>query len=305
MKYTLETYFLLFMIYSILGWVMESVKMIFNKQIKHFVNRGFLTGPYLPIYGTGVVAISLILGKYQDDIPALFWLSMITCGFIEYSTSYVMEKLFNARWWDYSARKFNINGRICLETLIPFGIAGVITVCFTNPFFVNLLSKIPPFLLHGISIFLLLAITTDVGVCTYLLINLKSTEVDLSADDDTEALGNYLQEKTEEMSMQFESDIRRNRRKRRIKRQRKILHMRLRINKRLSYEYSETIRRTTEFKEKLSNDLKKTKQTNANFTKELKEKFSKKSFLHKRLMDAFPGFEVKEKIKKQSNKNTD
>lgn len=308
MKYNLETYFLLFMIYSILGWCMESVKMIFNKNVGKFVDRGFLIGPYLPIYGFGVVAIEILLGKYSNDIPALFWLSMITCGILEYFTSFIMEKLFNARWWDYSSRKFNINGRICLETLLPFGIAGVITVSFTNPFFISLIEKIPSLILHIISIFLLVCISIDFIVSSVIVANLKTTEADLSAEDDTEAISQYVRDKAEDMAMQLESDIKRNQRKRKLRRQRNILHLKLRVNKRLTQDYKETIKRTNEFKDKLSAELNARKEQNklsrAELTAKLKSKFAEKSFLHRRLMNAFPNFEVTEKWKnKYNNRN--
>lgn len=304
MKYNLETYFLLFMIYSILGWCMESVKMIFNKNVGKFVDRGFLIGPYLPIYGFGVVAIEILLGKYSNDIPALFWLSMITCGILEYFTSYIMEKLFNARWWDYSSRKFNINGRICLETLVPFGIAGVITVSFTNPFFINLIEKLPTLITHIISIFLLVCISIDFIVSSVIVANLKTTEADLSAADDTEAISQYVRDKAEDMAMQLESDIKRNRRKRKLRRQRTMLHIRLKFNN----EYRESIKKKDEFKEKISTELNARKEQNklsrAELTARLKSKFAEKSFLHRRLMNAFPNFEVTEKWKnKYNNRN--
>lgn len=302
MSYSLEIYFLLFMTYSILGWIMESVKMIFNKNVGHFVNRGFLLGPYLPIYGFGVVAIQILLGKYQNDMPALFWLSMITCGILEYFTSFIMEKLFDARWWDYSSRKFNINGRICLETLLPFGIAGVITVCFTNPIFIKFFNSLPLLVCHIISIILLIGIIADCLLTCYILSGLKTAEADLSEADDTENISSYLQEQAETMAMQLESDVRKNKRKRRIKRQRKMLHMKLRINKRINYEYSETVRRVNELKEKINQDLNTVKASNRDYTKELKEAFSKKSYLHKRLINAFPTFEYKYKNNDKSKK---
>lgn len=227
-------------------------------------------------------------------MPALFWLSMITCGILEYFTSFIMEKLFDARWWDYSSRKFNINGRICLETLLPFGIAGVITVCFTNPFFIGLYNKLPELVLHIISITLLVTVAIDCIVTCYILSGLKTAEADLSSADDTENISSYLQEQAETMAMRFESDIRKNTRKRRIKRQRKMLHMRLRINKTISTEYN----RASELKKKISNDLEKVKQTNRDYTRELKEAFAEKSYLHKRLINAFPTFEYKHKDKK-------
>jgi uncharacterized membrane protein len=126
---TIEKYICIFLVYSIAGWFMESFRGL--AKTGKFVNRGFLIGPYLPVYGWGVTLITIFLEKYVNDIGILFGMSIILCGVLEYFTSWIMEKLFKARWWDYHNRKFNINGRICLETLIPFGIArnGIIKIC--------------------------------------------------------------------------------------------------------------------------------------------------------------------------------
>ena len=106
---------------SFAGWIMETISISIRN--KKFVNRGFLIGPVCPIYGYGVVLVSLLLQKYQNDIIVTFFMSIIICGFLEYFTSYFMEIIFKARWWDYSQRKFNINGRVCLENLVLFGLA--------------------------------------------------------------------------------------------------------------------------------------------------------------------------------------
>ena len=148
----IEVYFLLFMSYAFLGWCMEvTCKLL---QYKRFINRGFLIGPYCPIYGWGALAITILLKRYTYDVIVLFVMSVIICSFIEYFTSYFMEKKFHARWWDYSSKKFNINGRICLETLIPFGILGVMIMYVTNPFLFKIYNLIPSTSMHIICIIL-------------------------------------------------------------------------------------------------------------------------------------------------------
>ena len=135
----LTYYFLLFIIYSCAGWLLEvSCKLV---EYKRFINRGFLIGPYCPIYGWGAVAITFLLYRYSYDPLVLFIMTIITCGILEYITSWAMEKIFKARWWDYSKRKFNLNGRICLGTIIPFGIFGILLTYVTNPFLINILNK--------------------------------------------------------------------------------------------------------------------------------------------------------------------
>lgn len=105
-------YFLYFIIYSFLGWFMEVCVSLWNKH--KFINRGFLIGPYCPIYGWGCLAIILVVGKDTSDILGVFLKAILICSLLEYFTSYFMEKIYNVRWWDYSNKKFNINGRICL-----------------------------------------------------------------------------------------------------------------------------------------------------------------------------------------------
>lgn len=156
---TIEIYFLLFLSYSFLGWCMEVIcKFI---QMKKFVNRGFLIGPYCPIYGWGALTITVLLKRYMEDPLVLFVMSTIICSIIEYFTSYFMEKKYHARWWDYSNKKFNINGRICLETLIPFGVLGVIIMYVTNPILFDFYYKIPQFVIHILSGILFIGFTVD------------------------------------------------------------------------------------------------------------------------------------------------
>ena len=136
------TYFMLFFIYAILGWIIETTLVSIEKR--KFVNRGFLIGPYCPIYGFGGLAITILLKNYTKDPIVLFLMAVIICGILEYFTSYIMEKIFKARWWDYSAKKYNINGRICLETVVPFGILGCLVMYVLNPItfkYLNMLSN--------------------------------------------------------------------------------------------------------------------------------------------------------------------
>lgn len=166
-----EKYVLLFFIYSFAGWLMETVQISIRQ--KKFVNRGFLIGPYCPIYGFGVILITLLLQKYAGDIPLTFILSILICGTLEYMTSYVMEKIFKARWWDYSQRKFNINGRICLETLIPFGIAGTFILYIANPFLMKYIDMVSELALHIFTVVFLVIYITDMIVSFKIILNLK------------------------------------------------------------------------------------------------------------------------------------
>lgn len=167
----IRIYFLLFMIYSFIGWCMEvTLKLIESRK---FVNRGFLIGPYCPIYGYGAILITFLLKKYTDDVLALFIMAILVCGILEYTTSYCMEKIFKARWWDYSKNKFNINGRVCLETIIPFGLLGLLIMYVTNPFFLAKLNQLPEIWLNILFWTLLVLFIADNIVSTVVISYIK------------------------------------------------------------------------------------------------------------------------------------
>lgn len=183
MEYNIVTYFLLFMIYSVAGWIMEVTCKSF--EAKKFINRGFMIGPYCPIYGWGAIFITILLKRYISDWIVLFFMSMITCGILEYLTSYVMEKLFHARWWDYSRRKYNINGRICLETLVPFGLLGLTIMYITNPIILNGLQNIPDNILNVIAIVLFVIFIIDGIVSLKVVSNVRATSTKLNKEAKT------------------------------------------------------------------------------------------------------------------------
>lgn len=146
----LERYFLLFMVYAIGGWCIEEVHCsIIEKKI---VDRGFLIGPICPIYGFGGLAMTIFLTKFINSPVTVFCMGVIICAVIEYFTSYIMEKVFNARWWDYSNEKLNLNGRVCLKTLIPFGLFGLLLIYLLNPLVFKIIDKLPLSALHIVTI---------------------------------------------------------------------------------------------------------------------------------------------------------
>lgn len=185
----LSLLFLLFITYSFIGWCMEvGCKLV---ELKKFINRGFLIGPYCPIYGWGCILIILLLNKYTDDPLVLFVMAIVICSILEYFTSYFMEKLFKARWWDYSRRKFNINGRICLETMIPFGLLGCLIMYFVNPFFVSVYSKIPSNILIIISSVLFTIFLIDNIISYTIMFKMKIPKIKISKDS-TEEITEYV-----------------------------------------------------------------------------------------------------------------
>lgn len=187
-------YFLLFLIYSFIGWIME-ICVTFYKS-KKIINRGFLIGPYCPIYGYASIIMILYLNHYKDNPLTVFLLAVVICTFIEYIISYIMEKLFNARWWDYSNYKFNINGRVCLINAFFFGVLGTFLVYYANPFFENLLLKINTNTLNTISLILMILFITDFIISMYATFKLKSS-INKINKDNTEEFKKKFKEKIE------------------------------------------------------------------------------------------------------------
>lgn len=178
-------YFLYFIIYAFIGWSIEVVGKLIEQ--KRFINRGFLIGPICPIYGYGVLAITILIGKPTNDILSVFLKAVLVCSVLEYFTSYFMEKLFKARWWDYSRRKFNINGRICLETMVPFGILGCLVVYVVHPLIEKLVSCLNPTVMIVLAIILFVIYLAD-NIVSYHVMNKIKIEINKQPQDSTEII---------------------------------------------------------------------------------------------------------------------
>lgn len=134
-------YFLVLIFYSVAGWLFETLlHLVRDRKI---VKRGFLFGPLCPIYGVGALLQIIILYQRIDNIFLLFLAGVFISGALEYSTHYILEKCFHAMWWDYSSRRFNINGRVYLNGLIFMGIGTVFVVKYIHPFVLMIVNKIP------------------------------------------------------------------------------------------------------------------------------------------------------------------
>lgn len=158
---TLEHYFLWFLFYSFVGWMYESI--LVSCQQHRLVNRGFLNGPLCPIYGTGAILGVAILGNVRNPI-IIFLISMVGATILEYTTSWVMEQLFHARWWDYSNFRFNLQGRVCLLGALIFGLGGVGVVLGSQPYVERVTDMIPLPMLHTLVTVLALITIIDLAV---------------------------------------------------------------------------------------------------------------------------------------------
>lgn len=185
----LSLYFILFLIYSLLGWIFEVTLSLVTK--KKFINRGFLIGPYCPIYGIGSLFVIFLLNNYLDRPFGLFILSMVICSIVEYTGSFLLEKLFKTSWWDYSSKKFNINGRICLETMIPFGFGCLLIMYIINPFLLKTLNLISTSILNIIAIILFILFVIDFIISFRIILNFKKISDDAKKDS-TEKVTEYV-----------------------------------------------------------------------------------------------------------------
>ena len=186
-------YFLLFLIYSFIGWLIEVIGKLIEKH--KFINRGFLIGPICPIYGHGCLLMILTLSRYKDNPLTLFIYAIFICSLLEYFTSYFMEKIFKARWWDYSQRKFNINGRICLGTIIPFGLLGLFIMYVSNPFLIEKLKLLPELWLNIIFWTILTMYVVDNIVSGVVVRSIKTADMSASKEtDNTEEITKKVKE---------------------------------------------------------------------------------------------------------------
>lgn len=177
--------FLLFFFYSILGWLIECIYMsIRNKSF--IFDRGFLIGPYCPVYGFGGLYMYLFLTKYYNDPFTLFIMAVFGTSLIEYLASYIMEKLFRARWWDYSNDKFNLEGRVCLKNAIFFGILGFLFVYILNPFYLDIINCINDKTLYLIFIFVFIVFLIDNILSFSIMSKLKSELFNIKKDSTSE-----------------------------------------------------------------------------------------------------------------------
>ena len=183
---------LLFFVFSVLGWCME----VFLKYIQyhHFINRGFLIGPYCPIYGPGIVFITVmvsILSGMESSVGTTFSISFIGCGILEYAVSYYLEKKFHARWWDYSTKPMNLHGRIWIGNLFLFGIGGTLVIEVINPIMYSLFDRIPERSLYALSSLIVFVMSADYLTSHFVMKFVKSS-VENSEADNTESISKEI-----------------------------------------------------------------------------------------------------------------
>lgn len=208
-----QIYFLLFITYSSLGWIIEVLSTY--PDTKKFVNRGFLIGPYCPIYGYCSIAMILLLNNINSYI-LLFTLCIIVCSIVEYLTSYIMEKIFHARWWDYSKYKYNINGRICLNNSLVFGILGFILLKYINPFLLKTYLSLNSHIIAILFYILIIIFIIDSIISFNTIFKIKNLSIKYKNLDNTSEIKekikkifykNYFSKRIFKASPEFQKEI--------------------------------------------------------------------------------------------------
>ena len=157
--YSILSIVLMFFIFSFGGWLWEVGLTIIKTGV--LANRGTLHGPWLPIYGAGSIMIVIVLNKFRQNFLAEFLSSIVLCGIVEFFTSLQLEKSMGQKWWDYSGYFLNIDGRICAEGLLVFGIGGMAVVYLIAPFLDNRIKNIRLKMILPICIVLLMVFFSD------------------------------------------------------------------------------------------------------------------------------------------------
>ena len=196
MLYNFAFFIIVFFFYSFIGYLIE-ITSVSLKEDKLVFSRGYLIGPYIPIFGFGAIFMVYYLNKYQEDLLTLFILGVVSCCILEYFTSLLMEYIFHLRWWDYSDRKFNINGRVCLENGIFFGLGGILLVKYIHPWLLNVLYSFSYYWIIVLGSILFIILLVDFLISTSMILQLKIDVDSYINKDATEVLKKELKKRLE------------------------------------------------------------------------------------------------------------
>lgn len=207
----------IFMIYAVIGWCSEVAYATLDTG--KFINRGFLNGPYCPIYGCGVLLVIVVLTPLKSNLLILYLGSVLLTSLIEYITGYILEKAFHNKWWDYSDKPYNIKGYICLKFSLFWGFACSFIVLILHPIIFEFIQAMPDIL--GIVILCVIvgcfAIDCGITIATILKLNQRiklMNEIATKIHSISDEIGEGIYEnvagalgKTEKFAETHEEDI--------------------------------------------------------------------------------------------------
>ncbi len=277
----MDLYYILFYftIYSFLGWCTEVVYAAISTG--KFVNRGFLNGPFCPIYGFGVVIIVIFLTPVKDNPAILFSGSVLLTSVLELTTGWVLEKIFHTKWWNYSDLPFNIGGYICLKFSLAWGIACIMIMNIIHPVIQVLVLAVNyragkiilSVILASIAVDLTATVQTVLKLNRQLnQINSVASKIKSLSDDIGEVLYNEsisLMEKSDELKTA-------------------LSEQKISINELMEGKISEAENSIGRFKELLVERISKMNSEKSMHTKKLEDLMNHSFFGQKRLLNAFP-----------------
>ncbi len=298
-NYTLYSIFYFFVIYSFLGWIFESTVVSINT--KRLVNRGFLNGPFCPIYAVGAVSIIFILTPFKYNVMYVYFGSCIVATLLEYIIGFGMEKLFHTRWWDYSENKFNINGRVCLSSTIAWGFLSILMMYFMQPRVEILVNKIPLDIGISLALFLIFYFLVDTMVTIHNVITLngKLETIKIAVQEVKLNLNNIKQ-----MDISEEFKLKINNILCKLENKRANIHELEIIEQIKSYIEQKDVKSLDSIKENYLK-IRQAVENNKNI-------FNKRNFIHERFINAYPHIKsvdfdeylikLKQSIKNRKNK---
>lgn len=169
--YTFSQWVLFFYFYSFFGWCFESAYVSICK--KKLVNRGFMRGPFLPLYGSGAIMMLVVSKPFQKHLPLVYLSGCVGATALEYVTGVVMEALFAVRYWDYSHKRFNYKGHICLSSSLAWGALTVVMTRYLHPVVERMILQIPIRVEHGITLLLSMVLAGDFSLSFKAALDLK------------------------------------------------------------------------------------------------------------------------------------
>lgn len=184
------TWFAIFIFYSFAGWLIEVLISFIQKR--KIINRGFLVGPICPIYGTGALLLSLVVNSTESPL-VIFCVAVVASAILEYIVSYLMEKIFRVRWWDYADQPFNLNGRICISAALSFGVIGVLMLKVITPALLGMIGSLPVAVLYIVAGLLAAWLVFDILLSLWLIFGVRVT-VGTVQRDATDEISERVQE---------------------------------------------------------------------------------------------------------------
>lgn len=184
------TWFAIFIFYSFAGWLIEVLISFIQKR--KIINRGFLVGPICPIYGTGALLLPFIVSSVEMPL-VIFCVAVVGSAILEYVVSYLMEKIFRVRWWDYTDQPFNLNGRICIGAALSFGVIGVLMLKVITPALLGMIGSLPVAVLYIVAGLLAAWLVFDILLSLWLIFGVRVT-VGTVQRDATDEISERVQE---------------------------------------------------------------------------------------------------------------